>query len=733
MCVASAGGPIRRADCALCKQHLGSIALETALLRQLGFALIALCLTSPTALAVDSSENAALQYYRAWLHVDFDWLNQEMIDVGRGTVGDPEWQLSDDLIALGLRNRSDTALLGIVEATGLDECDFGTPRDKGPEALLPHLSFVRDSARWLALAARVELEEDRPERAVELLVAGYRLAHHLSQDEIPISSLSAMSIFEMIDGVTALAIERGLDDDLRAQLGDAISIFDVRDPFRIARGVAREGESIESWIQVEFEQTMGAGILEVLKSIRGLNETEEDSARRERAILEVAAQIANGTELRAEREQLRRAYAQAHVALMLKDPEQGEAALTQLSEAVYEGEYGPLAQAIFPSWGRALESLHRSRSLVSEGRDRFAVQMPEIRGEFLDNTLHIRWSGLDEPAVLAVDSSENAALQYWRVFAIVEDEIGDRIDQLSHDQSEGITRFEDSATSRALVQAVETQLDELLAISRMDTCWFAGRPLITDDRKWPHPGRFVRMTRLLELDARVSLDAGSMDRALARVETILGMGYHLRRDRRVISSAAGLAMASVALDVLESVSPDALVHTDESLKRAIRHLTESDPMNVASSFQEETEEYVEWLRARAQAADDIDDLADALMHLAGEENTDLNRNRMNVMLLGVVGATPWREWLDGQLDYFLDYAARIEAGWIADDGCERLQEIERELMGEGRSTHTIAAVLSPALAGLRCVEDELRERANTLRERLGTPDAVKRPEHIQRR
>jgi hypothetical protein len=196
-----------------------------------------------TDLAADA--NAALRYWRAWTFLQEDeraWLQA----LDSSTLADGDFELDDEGLARLHSERETIDML--IEASAMERCDFGIDYQKGPEALIPHLSAMRLSAFLLAVDARVAFDNGETEQAVASLAAGYALAEHCTQDRVLISALVGMSIFRLIDDVVLYAEDiNALDEASRRTLCAALDRFDDEDPFRVLRSIEMEGRMMGDW------------------------------------------------------------------------------------------------------------------------------------------------------------------------------------------------------------------------------------------------------------------------------------------------------------------------------------------------------------------------------------------------------------------------------------------------------------------------------------------------------
>lgn len=99
----------------------------------------------------------------------------------------------------------------LVKATRFEQCDWGIPiRQEGFNALLPHLSEMRDTARLLSLQIRLLVHTGDYDEAVVRLRAGMTLARHVATGELLIEGLVGIAIANtMLDRIEEMIRQPG--------------------------------------------------------------------------------------------------------------------------------------------------------------------------------------------------------------------------------------------------------------------------------------------------------------------------------------------------------------------------------------------------------------------------------------------------------------------------------------------------------------------------------------------
>ena len=193
------------------------------------------------------AQNAALMYWLA-----FDQLDVTMADERfSGTIGSYEQaDLSPQTVNLVQKHLS---LDLLHEGAAMERCDWGTSlllRKHGPGLLLPHISKSRNLARLALLRARWHMAEGRGDKAVDDLVAVYRLGRHTEQEGILISMLVGHAINGIAKQFVATHFAELGDDDLK-RLREALGKAPAHTPMKVAMNAEREG--MVEWLKVMVE------------------------------------------------------------------------------------------------------------------------------------------------------------------------------------------------------------------------------------------------------------------------------------------------------------------------------------------------------------------------------------------------------------------------------------------------------------------------------------------------
>lgn len=321
----------------------------------------ALAIAAPMALAVESNDNAALRYWRAWSLLDGD-LRMSISGISGAWKDDVAWAegLNDRLREM-LEDPDDTTVRTILRATRLESCDFAPDLEEdGIFAILPHLGPMRVTARLLAIDAQLAHEAGDIDQAVDRYAAGYRVAEHAAQGRALISKLVARAVFLYIDErVEKLAQSGQLTDDHRAILREALSRFDPEDPAGLLDGI--EGERIFGMdlARVQIPEYYERGQLDELLELT----MTDDRAYAEATIGELIDSGAYEQEIKG----LQRFYDDVLDAWEKPD---GQARMSELDLGASRGEYGWITRFTAPALGRIHTQWIESREHYAEALQR---------------------------------------------------------------------------------------------------------------------------------------------------------------------------------------------------------------------------------------------------------------------------------------------------------------------------------------------------------------------------
>lgn len=282
-------------------------------------------------------QNAALLYYRAWIMVAPDAV-QVVSDEHKS---DPDWRPSEKLTQALNDNQGVVAIL--MRAARLSSADFGVSYSDGFSALLPHLSKMRASARFLSADSRRAFVAGDLDGAADRTAALFGMASHLTGERLLISPLVAIAIHSLACSQTEFLVNSGkLTGQGRQTLLDAMARLQGDDPFGVRSGIMGERGFIRTWLAGEAAKP-NAG-----KALAALLDGQQGQSPAARQIAAMSDQ-----QLQQQAAGIERAYDQILAAWTAPEPQKE---LDAIQTAANEGKYGVLAQVTLPALGKAYAS-----------------------------------------------------------------------------------------------------------------------------------------------------------------------------------------------------------------------------------------------------------------------------------------------------------------------------------------------------------------------------------------
>jgi len=305
------------------------------------------------------SQNAALRYYQAW-----SLMSDELADsISEGLdephePWEPPWSPAEEDLKL-LRGAGNPIRI-LLRGSKLERCDFGIDYQRGPETLLPHLGELRRGAMLLIADARLKIDAGEIDEAVQRIAAGYRMAEHTAQNPLPITTIVAVSMFAVADGMATHADQRNLlNDEHRAALRTALERFDPDDPFSFVQAMEMERRMNVDWLRRRIQTHDSTESFETeLQRLFG------EQASRSGINLDFENLSAAHTQI----ELLDQMYAHARRAFSSANPAQE---LKRLEGNVDAGAYGPLASLFQPKFSLLYDQYYnRAKNLFEDAFSR---------------------------------------------------------------------------------------------------------------------------------------------------------------------------------------------------------------------------------------------------------------------------------------------------------------------------------------------------------------------------
>lgn len=308
--------------------------------------------------------NAAIRYWQYLSMIDKD-VSEKLREVDWDTIGDsldpgdvPDWfHTGDDDSNLYFPLLKDAAD-GLVETSRMQKCNFETAYENGIYALIPHLGPMRNGARLLRLSARVSMIEGSPEQAAEYVAGIVRMGHHASEEPILIGALVGIAMTNTaIEEAECLLRTGKLTPEAKRIIARAIQELPKDDPMGAKMAIAGERDIFLPWIDKVADD--GKTLKELASMI-----VDEDPSTME-AYLKL---VDRGPE--AVRADLQRAREPYTLVIQAWDASNASEQLEKIHLRIAEGEFGALAQMLFPSFVKTAETDQRFRNRLQQVLDK---------------------------------------------------------------------------------------------------------------------------------------------------------------------------------------------------------------------------------------------------------------------------------------------------------------------------------------------------------------------------
>jgi hypothetical protein len=498
--------------------------------------------------AAGGQRNAATWYGRAIDRLDrFDEGDWELVDAWLAQPdADPPAALRHVLADAG--PLISLARRGSVQPSMDFELDYAL----GFELLLPHLSPLRRVGRLMSADALLRLHDGDSLGAAEEVAALYRIADHLKEDRVLISSLVGQAMFAAADRVAEHGLDRAAFNAADGwKLLRGLEGYDRHDPFGIVEGLAGEQQWVGAWLEDRYGHEDGPqGLGDVL--------AQWGDEERARALDEMDAETFAGQLV-----QYDGLMGEIVIAFDDEDPEAGRARLDELEAELLAGEHGLLARSMIPSMGHLHDRLLQGRALVS---DRMA-SLTELA------------EGRAAPGEMA-----NAAVLYLQAAKTLAELPPERRDPvLAFDPDPDAPLDDPLAATLAEAGPVLDLVREGASKRRCDFA-FARR----GRKSWlgpAYPGALRDLFRLLHADTLRTLRAGDAEGTVERLHLACRLIAALGADEPLLSTLVAHACFDDCRRLVEAADARGLL--DDERRRAllddVRALSAKDPFGYLAS------------------------------------------------------------------------------------------------------------------------------------------------------
>lgn len=517
-------------------------------------------------LPTDDRENGAIAYRHAFdLLAEIQGLDDQVIalldriehEPGRAYYHDPETQRLLELSAPAI----EYARLG----SNLGYAEFGIDRDQGINALMPHLSPMRQLSRLMMIQSNALRATGSADEAAAIVADMLRLSRHVSSDEVLVGSLVGVSCASMGYDAIEDAVARGEIDSESAQILLSSLDSDKVDQFSFADAIESEYELMTNTISDMDDP--GSELFDLLttfsddEDLDGLQGIDEDMFEDSIALMEPA-------------------YAHAADAFRETDPDKARAAVKELEIAVQSGEYGELARLIMPSLSMALEAKLRSDMQI----ERYETMLRAIA------------SGVDPAEFANAAVIYEPAFRYLRRIRAHDQELMEMIRQVV-----AVTGSCEALPKR-MVGQIQSTLEESAQVvmmlrkaasyrrcswKRAERARQYGR--IIPEGEWVRPMRAA--ARLLMADAALSACMaeagveGSEDQLARSLADALAVTLHLADGSHLFGQVVAAGTLVELADLIETIAGKGLLTNEgrDLLRERLARIDGGDPLGWSSA------------------------------------------------------------------------------------------------------------------------------------------------------
>lgn len=294
--------------------------------------------------AAPRDRNAALEYMTL----------QEQMDKNLSALVSEEWRPNDadwvpsEKLSLMLEDNQ-RLIKRLIETSRLPNYDMQLRYEEGFSLIVPHLGHIRQFTRVLATDARRLALAGRGDEAAERLASALRMARHVSDDRLLISSLVAVAVVSTAHKqAEQLAAEGLLGERARREYIRAARALLSDDPFGVARCLAMERTMAMQTMRPIVENSGAAAGKDIAAQLRRL-QISSDGVKAVAAMTHEEAQT--------QVDLMDRYYAALVAAWGKSDT---PARLEDLEKRLQAGDFGVLMREIGPALSRAHVSVDKA-------------------------------------------------------------------------------------------------------------------------------------------------------------------------------------------------------------------------------------------------------------------------------------------------------------------------------------------------------------------------------------
>ncbi|MCH8164979.1 MAG: hypothetical protein IH889_05155 [Planctomycetes bacterium] len=446
--------------------------------------------------------------------------------------------------------------------------DFALDYGQGFELTLPHLGRLRNITQLMRTDAIVRLYDGDTSAAAAEVATLYRLAGHIGEDRVVISSLVGNALFRAAEGITQIGFDRGAFTSAdSAKLLQAIKTLGSNDPFDFVGAIETEKDFVVEWLRDKYADPADR-----------LRMFDQFASESDELTMIAGLAMVDQTEFEGALDQVERLMDRVVEVFSMSDPVEAQFELHQIAKEIRRGDHGLLAVILVPAFSKIYERMIQGEEQITERTARLEAII----------------SGAATPAELA-----NAAVWYLRAIQMLNTIEPTRRQQFrtvvaDPGQPIGEERAETLSQAEAIVET-------LRAGSQKSRCDFSiarrGRPSAIPSYL---PG-IREAVRLLLADAVRLLQQRETAAAADRLVIGYRMSAHLAGDKVITASLVSHVMFT-ALDALAgwALAQDAFSDTQRSaLLGAVETMSRKDPFGYIAGITSAREQVHKWIVSSA--------------------------------------------------------------------------------------------------------------------------------------
>ena len=319
------------------------------------------------------------------------------------------------------------------------------------------------------------------------------------------------------------------------------------------------------------------------------------------------------------------------------------------------------------------------------------------------------------PLAMAASADQNAALRYWRVFAVIgEDDMSlinvdsERYEPERNHAPEG----EPVVTSAELLERHADSIELLMEAAAIPACDFEVDYHHGVEALLPHLSPARRSCQLLILDAQRLMAAGKPDEAVRRVAAAYQLAQHLTGDVTLINSLVSIACFALIDDFVEKHEPAFNADQRKTISRALARFDQADPFGCAKAVRGEATYFGGWMLRRVDNEWSTPEgfIEDLGLFFDDETAGSL---RADIFTSQFTDGATFQDQLRREIEKYHTALHLMADAWNTPDAEKSLDAIEAQIVDGGFGPG--AQVMAPALG--RCYSSDMKART-TLKARL---------------